>query len=532
MRNVLLLHGVYIVSKIAIIKIHPGLNMALPQLSGDLARAGHTTRMFFFKDYIFERDYIGSAFTVDRSIDQLVDETAVFDETYEALAQRLEHFKPHAIGLSVISLSIPEAIKTTRFLRSRFDVPILWGGVGTTLEPEIAIEYADLVCVGEGEEVLVEFADCLDTGADWLHIEGTWTRATDGTVIKNPKRAVGSLDKIAIPDWDYKKMAYVTERKTIMGLQAHQRVTGRDYQIMTQRGCPFSCSFCIESRYQEMFGKKNSLRRRSIDLVIEELVRAKEDYQPTVVWFWDDVFTVNPRWLHEFLPRYKAEVDIPFWCYTYPTTHKLELLQELKAAGCNCISMGIQSGSERILEDVYNRPTPLARVIEASQEIIDAGIIGYFDLISKSSFETEEDLRATYNFLIDLPQEMVYLGAGDMKSYPTYAYSRQEKAAHSDGVLASSTKVDDKTYEYYHNLYWVARNPFISKEEKREIGNTAAFRDKSELLKQYIYHQPTFEDGLRDMRLAVISGEHPHNMHSIPVYHHLPVANHPLLASI
>ncbi len=79
----------------------------------------------------------------------------------EALAARLADFKPDAIGLSVITLSISEAIKTTAFLRAQFDVPILWGGVGTTLEPEIAIEHADLVCVGEGEQVIVEFADRL-----------------------------------------------------------------------------------------------------------------------------------------------------------------------------------------------------------------------------------------------------------------------------------------------------------------------------------------------------------------------------------
>jgi len=511
-------------SRIAIVKIHPGLNMALPQLSGDLTRAGHKTQMFFFKDYKFERDYIGT-FVQEQSHDvkSAAPTATEFEEEYEALAVRLEDFRPHAIGLSVISLSIPEAIKTTAFLRSRFDVPILWGGVGSTLEPEKAIEHADLVCVGEGEEVLVEFANCLDSGTDWKNIAGTWTRGADGTVVKNPKREVGSLDNIAIPDWDHSKMVYVTEERVISGRLAHQLVTAADYQIMTQRGCPFSCSFCVESRYQEMFGKKNSLRRRSIDIVIEELVRAKEQYQPAVIWFWDDVFTVNPRWLHEFLPRYKEEVDIPFWCYTYPTTHKLPLLQELKAAGCNCISMGIQSGSERILENVYNRPTPLGRVIEASQEIVDAGIVGYFDLISKSSFETEDDLRSTYNFLIDLPQEMVYGGAGDMRSYPTYSYTREEKTFLDNPVLASSAGVSNATYDYYHNLYWVARNPFIDKEEKLRIGNTPIFRDNPELLRQYIFVQPSFHESLRQMREAVITGVHPHTLHSGPGYKHVPL---------
>ncbi len=505
-------------SRIAIIKIHPGLNMALPQLSGDLVRAGHKTRMFFFKSYKFEREYMDSASLINRSDDVAPIVEIDYGDDYEALAVRLEAFKPDALGLSVISLSIPEAIKTTAFLRGRFDLPILWGGVGTTLEPEVAIEHADLVCVGEGEGVMVEFADRLDAKLDWKDIGGTWTHADDGTVIKNPKRDIRDLDEIAIPDWDFTKMVYVTDEKAIAGRQALQLITQGDYQIMTQRGCPFSCSFCVESRYQEMFGKKKSLRRRNIDVVLEELVQAKEQHNPGVIWFWDDVFTLNPRWLNEFLPRYKAEVGIPFWCYTYPTTHKLELLLQLKEAGGNCLSMGIQSGSERILEEVYNRPTPLGRVIEASQEIVEAGIVGYFDLISNSSFETEEDLRSTFNFLIELPQELVYLGPGDMKSYPTYSYTRNEEAMLATNVLASTVGVTKEIYDYYHNLYRVARNPLLDKEEKIKIGSERMFRETPALLNEHIYAQTSFEDGIRQMRQATVSGAHPYSFYPVPVY--------------
>jgi radical SAM superfamily enzyme YgiQ (UPF0313 family) len=506
------------VSRIAIIKIHPGLNMAVPQLSGDLIRAGHKTRMFFFKTYKFENEYMDSAQLINRPDDVPPAIDIDYGEDYEALAVRLEAFRPDALGLSVISLSVPEAIKTTAFLRDRFDVPILWGGVGTTLEPEIAIKHADLVCVGEGEEVMVEFADRLQAKLDWKDIGGTWTHADDGTIIKNPKRDIRDLDEIAIPDWDHVKMVYITEEKVIAGRQALQFVTAGDYQIMTQRGCPFSCSFCVESRYQEMFGKKKSLRRRNIDVVLEELRSAKERYSPGVIWFWDDVFTLNPRWLNEFLPRYKEEIGIPFWCYTYPTTHKLELLLQLKEAGGNCISMGIQSGSERILQEVYNRPTPLGRVIEASQEIVEAGIVGYFDLISNSSFETEEDLRSTFNFLIDLPQEMVYLGAGDMKSYPTYSYTRSEESQLATNVLATTVGLSKATYDYYHNLYYVARNPFLDREEKVRIGAEHMFRENPELLSEHIYAQTSFEDGLRQMRQATITGIHPYSYYPMPAF--------------
>jgi radical SAM superfamily enzyme YgiQ (UPF0313 family) len=114
--------------------------------------------MFFFKSYKFEREYMDSASLINRADDVAPIVEIDYGDHYEARAVRLEAFKPDTLGLSVISLSISEAIKTTAFLRGRFDLPILWGGVGTILEPEVAIEHADLVCVGEGEGVMVEFA--------------------------------------------------------------------------------------------------------------------------------------------------------------------------------------------------------------------------------------------------------------------------------------------------------------------------------------------------------------------------------------
>ncbi len=515
-------------SNIAIIKIHPGLNMALPQLSGDLNRAGHKTKMFFFKDYKIEEQYFKSTFSREQSV-SLEKGREVYEEfepEYYLLANELKEFQPDAIGLSVISLSIPEAIKTTHFLRSHFQIPIIWGGVGATLQPEVAIEHADLVCVGEGEDVFIEFADCVQNNTDWTSILGTWARRPDGDVVQNPKRPTPNLDSIAIPNWDPRSLRYITGEKVVKHKFAFQKLTNGDYQIMTQRGCPFSCSFCVESRYQEMFGKKNSLRRRSVDVVIEELVAAKENFNPKVLWFWDDVFTVNPRWLKDFLPKYKDQVGIPFWCYTYPTTHNLQLLKDLKEAGCNTMTMGIQSGSKRILEDVYNRPTPLDRVVEAAQEIIDAGIIGYFDLITKSTFETEADLRATFEFLIDLPQEMNYGGYAEMKSYPTYSYTNKEEAAKESTIVTSIATVDDKTYDYYHNLYWVARNPYIDKTEKLLIGEDPVFRDQPELLQQYYYASRSIHESIALMRETTARGIHPNILFPPPEYVHTPLLSH------
>ena len=180
--------------------------------------------------------------------------------------------------------------------------------------------------------MIVDLANRLDAQEDISDIPGTWAKKKDGTLVRNPERPLLKLDDLAIPDWQLEHYVHINNfkgRRT--GIYPHN--LKREYPIMTQRGCPFSCSFCIESRYQDMFGKKNSLRRRDIDLVLQELHWAKKNLDIESVLFYDEVFTVNPRWLDEFLPRYRDEIGLPFWCYTYPTTHTPELLRQLKDAG-------------------------------------------------------------------------------------------------------------------------------------------------------------------------------------------------------
>lgn len=258
---------------------------------------------------------------------------------------------------------------------------------------------------------------------------------------------------------------------------------------MTQRGCPFSCSFCIESRYQELFGKKNSLRRRDPELVIEELQWAKSALPIKKILFYDDVFTVHPRWLNEFLPMYKKEIDLPFWCYTYPTTHTPEILKLLKDHGCVSVGMGVQTGSERLLKGAYNRPTKLDRLIEAAQEIVDAGLEGTFDLITRGPFDTEEDLRSTFNLLLDFPKELHCLGFGRMALMPTFSLSRQADEA---GILCKETNtyelpLSDHLYDYYHKLYLLTRTS-LPKEELIKIADNQHYRNNLHLLEELVVH--------------------------------------------
>lgn len=478
-------------ARIALIKVFAGLNLGIAQLAGELLRAGHETHIFLFKEFLVRKPDEVEGLEGGEELLLMNGQRRVwmlnrpFTPTeYGLLVDQLKAFRPDAIGMNVVALTVKQNIAVAQELRKHFDVPIIWGGTAPTLEPEKCIPHTDLICINEGEEVIVELARRLDAGEPITDIAGTWHRQGD-TITRNPKRELLDLDSIAMPCWEKKRFSFIddNELKTPTlpkGLRA-------EYPIMTQRGCPFSCSFCIESRYQEMFGKKGSLRRRKPELVLEELRWAKKHLQIRKVLFYDDVFTVHPRWLKEFLPRYKEEIGLPFWCYTYPTTHDPEMLKLLTDHGCISVGMGIQTGSQRLLKEHYNRPTERARIIEACQEIADAGIEGVFDLITRGPFDTEADLRETFELLMEIPQELTCMGFGNMSLLPSFSLTRQAEDAGlvDKGVLNYRFPLPQGLYDYYHKLYLLTRTK-IDKDLLKSLADDPRIHEDHELLNPYL----------------------------------------------
>lgn len=483
---------------IPIVRMFYGMSLPGGQLAGELRTHGHDTKIIFFKrveavplrdanldEYQFG-DMTMRGYMPNKG-DLTLIETSAWRKTkpheLQHLVTLLRELKPDAIGISTLSPGMVLAEEVTRHLRKHFDVPILWGGTGPTIEPDRSIEQADLVCVGEGEEVIVEIGDRLDRGESLEGIAGTWFRQPDGSIQKNPKRPVSDLDAIARPDWSRETFALVTGPKIIREMTADEYSDDKSYQIMTQRGCPFSCSFCVESFYQREFGKKGSLRRMAPEKAIAELKYARDVLGYKTVTFMDDVFTVNPRWLEDFLALYKKEVDLPFFCYTYPTTHNRQVLAMLEQAGCHAITMGVQSGSYRILTEVYDRPTKVGRVVEAAREIAESGIpASTFDLIPRTEFDKEADMHETLMLLLDLPKDMMSTFYNTMAYFPNYPI--QEKFQDAD-LLASSEKLTEEEYIFYFKLFALTRTE-MSRERILEIAADPAYRENHNLFNQYL----------------------------------------------
>ena len=178
--------------------------------------------------------------------------------------------------------------------------------------------------------------------------------------------------------------------------------------FLTSRGCPHTCSYCNNCRYLSMFGK-NSIRFYSVKRVIEEIKHTLTAL-PFVefIIFGDDDFLARPKkQLAAFAARYKKEIGLPFGAAGSARTYSRDKMDILMDAGLTAFNLGIQSGSQRVITEVYNRKISLAKTTEVIKDIAsyadarDLTVI--VDFIIDNPYETKDDIIQTYQYLLDLP---------------------------------------------------------------------------------------------------------------------------------
>lgn len=264
---------------------------------------------------------------------------------------------------------------------------VVLGGPESANYPEQYLAHgADAVVVGEGEETLAELLPILARrGPHRLHgIAGTIFRDEGGQLVVNPPRPqIANIDDLPWPDRDRIDIArYVDTWRTHHGMGS--------INLITARGCPYRCAWCSHA----VFGY--SYRRRDVVDCADELQHIRDCYRPDQVWYSDDVFTINHRWLHGYAAELKRrELKLPFETISRADRMmKEEVLETLAAMGCYRIWIGAESGSQRIL-DSMRRGVTVEQVEWATRAAQRHGIeVGMF-LMWGYDGEELEDIEAT-----------------------------------------------------------------------------------------------------------------------------------------
>jgi anaerobic magnesium-protoporphyrin IX monomethyl ester cyclase len=271
------------------------------------------------------------------------------------------------VGISLMTNYFIRAVNLTEYLKGRnIKAPIIWGGVHPTVEPETCLQYADMVCIGEGEDALVELADNMKRGASYSGTRNIWVRTGQDIVRNTLRPLVQDLDGIPFPDYGGVDHFLASEdglekltpdcMTRFEGERFRARPEGIYYPVMTSRGCPFSCSYCCNSVYKRLYPGQKRLRWRSVENVIGELKMAANAIgRLGCVLMVDDNFTAQSEEnLRKFCTQYRREIGVPFACQCSPLTINEEKMNILLDGGCAKIVMGVESASERIAT-MYNR---------------------------------------------------------------------------------------------------------------------------------------------------------------------------------
>lgn len=326
------------------------------------------------------------------------------------LTELVKEKNPDLIGISVsCSTFYNIAIDLTKKIKQKISKPVIWGGVHPTISPWQCIDHADMVFVGEGEFGLLDLITRMSQNQDYSDIPGLWVKKESPQVIKNAASPLkNSLD--LIPPNDYEDdLKYYIENENLEYGDPYSKDNDL-YTILTGRGCPFDCTYCINHIFRNIYTNRGyPIRRRSVSHVINELSRAKEIF-PNLkrVTIFDDVFVLDKKWAKEFCDEYKEKIGLPFSCLFHPSTIKEDLVAILKEGGLDYIDMGIESGSERIRREVFGRKDSNKVIKNAMDVMHKQKIRPVLDFILDNPFETVKDKEETLDLLLSFPRPFLF----------------------------------------------------------------------------------------------------------------------------
>ncbi len=310
----------------------------------------------------------------------------------EGLAQ-----KPFCFGVTCMTgPQILHALQACKLVKKRYpDVPIIWGGIHASLLPEQTLEnpYVDIIVIGEGEETFEELIKALQARTPLSRIPGIWYKE-NGTVHSTPERPFVNLD--AQPPLSYHLINMDHYRRRLFGID--------HVSFNSSRGCTFRCSFCWDPVMH-----KRKWRAMGSETVLDHLKRIIRDYDIRGFLFTDDHFFIDMERAYNILEgilRADLKISISKLQIRADTICRLdkEFLQLMVRAGVKRFSVGVESGSQRVL-DLIKKDCSIEEVIEANRKLVPFPIVPVFLFMMGLPTETPDEFAQSVRLAIRLTDE-------------------------------------------------------------------------------------------------------------------------------
>ena len=363
---------------------------------------------------------------------KLVDLSSKKDSS-EVIRESTEAFHPDIIGLSVRNID-DQSMVDTQFLldqvkgvvtdcRDNTEVPIILGGAGYSMYPESTLAYleADMGIKGEGERSFPYLLDHIQHVEGISKIPGLFL---PGKMMKIKNQFARDLDVLAFPD----------ERLWLSSELINQDIW---IPLQTRRGCPMECSYCSTASIE---GKIR--RKHSPEAVVEMIGRhVKAGFNK--FYFTDNTFNIPSSYAAEICHRLLAlGLEISWMCILYPWDIKESLVRDMAKAGCREVSLGFESGSERILSNM-NKKFTVKEVRRTSELLKKYGIRQMGFLLFGGPGETKSSVEKSLTFADSLPLDALKITVG-IRIYPNTMLA---KIAVDEGLISPN---DDLLYPRFY----------------------------------------------------------------------------------
>lgn len=370
------------------------------------------------------------------------------------LVDLVEWLNPSLVCFGVLSPFFYVGRRLTRLIkRKRPSTLIFWGGIHPTLSPETCIDDVDMLCVGEGEGALTDVVTQLRDGKSYEQTRNLWINKGD-RVIRNPLRPlIQDLDSLPFPAYDSPAFYFIDFNKIVKGAPMTS-LRNNFLRITPGRGCPFACSFCVNSALTHIYkGLGPFVRKRSVGHVmkeIEEKMRlAGKKFE--IVGFNDDNFATEKQWFDEFIQRYKKEVALPFVVEYHPSLLNSGRIGQLKEAGLRRLISGIECTSEDRRKKLFLRPEKNNEILGLAREAAHSGVEVEFDIILDNPFEETTDIKDTIEFLLQLPKPR-YFRLFSLTFFPKYSLTNK---AIQEGIIDARQLEGEILYQKWNrNWRW------------------------------------------------------------------------------
>ncbi len=320
----------------------------------------------------------------------------VCEMDHEKLKSELDSFQPTIIGIGAMTPIIESAIKSANVAKQVCpDAKVVMGGPHATFADKQIIsdeKDVDIIVRGEGEETLLELAKESPEMQNIGDIKGITFRKDNQVIRSQDRPFIQNLDALPLPAYKYIQM----KRYRITGMKL--------LPIISSRGCPFQCSFCVAS---QMFGAK--YRARSSKNVLDELEWLKNEYDAEGIAFQDDTLTFDKKRALEICDgMIERKLKLPWGCSSRADVVTKEVLGKMAKAGCDEICFGVESGCQRI-RDSLKKKVSTVQCENAIRWAKEAGIFVTVSVILGYPGETKETLRESLDFVRQVEPDDVWL---------------------------------------------------------------------------------------------------------------------------